>query len=128
MSMMTRVIHSNPPWFTLEVIQTFGAKLVLEVFGGGGAIWGFSEACGLRRSTNAWFWRPVALTVGFIFLLRWSTELYRSIHQKRNRDWRSNVVVHDEKEALVLPATALASPGPQARQQVVQGAATNEEA
>jgi hypothetical protein len=55
----------------IRLYQIFGAKLVLEVFGGAGAIWGFSEALGLRVPSTVWFWRPCALTFGAIFFVRW---------------------------------------------------------
>lgn len=59
----------------LRLLQIFSAKLVLEVFGGAGAIWGFSEAIGLRVSSTIWFWRPCALTVGAIFFVRWISQI-----------------------------------------------------
>eukprot|EP00978_Attheya_sp_CCMP212_P024094 scaffold75214_cov31-Attheya_sp.AAC.1 len=46
----------------IRLVQIFSARLVLEVFGGAGAIWGCSEAVGLRNATNVSFWRPLALT------------------------------------------------------------------
>ena len=55
----------------IRLLHDFGAKLVLEVFGGAGAIWGFSEAIGLRVPSTVWFWRPCALTFGAIFFVRW---------------------------------------------------------
>eukprot|EP00584_Thalassiosira_punctigera_P003656 CAMPEP_0172536268 /NCGR_PEP_ID=MMETSP1067-20121228/8063_1 /TAXON_ID=265564 ORGANISM="Thalassiosira punctigera, Strain Tpunct2005C2" /NCGR_SAMPLE_ID=MMETSP1067 /ASSEMBLY_ACC=CAM_ASM_000444 /LENGTH=66 /DNA_ID=CAMNT_0013321307 /DNA_START=101 /DNA_END=298 /DNA_ORIENTATION=+ len=55
----------------LRLYQIFTAKLVLEVMGGAGAIWGFSEAVGLRVASTVWFWRPCALVVGAIFFMRW---------------------------------------------------------
>jgi hypothetical protein len=58
-----------------DLVLTFLVKLVLEVFGGGGAIWGFSEACGLRTTHTIWFWRPVALTVAFLFAVRWILQI-----------------------------------------------------
>jgi hypothetical protein len=61
------------------LIQTFAAKLVLEVFGGGGAIWGFSDACGLRHASNHWFWRPLAFTVACLFGVRWCFQLMDSM-------------------------------------------------
>ena len=60
---------------TLRLFQIFSAKLVLEVFGGGGAIWGFSEALGLRTSASVWFWRPCALSFGAIFFVRWLMQI-----------------------------------------------------
>lgn len=57
------------------LLQVFGAKFVLEVLGSMGATWGSSEILGLRVASNAWFWRPCALLVGFIFLLRWLNQI-----------------------------------------------------
>jgi hypothetical protein len=59
----------------MDLIRIFSAKLVLEVFGGGGAIWGFSEAIGLRKPDTLWFWRPCALLFGFIFFIRWIRQI-----------------------------------------------------
>jgi len=59
----------------VRLLQIFSAKLVLEVFGGGGAIWGFSEVLTLRRPETVFFWRPVALTIGFIFFIRWMMQI-----------------------------------------------------
>jgi hypothetical protein len=66
-----------------DIFLTFLVKLVLEVFGGGGAIWGFSEACGLRNANTIWFWRPVALTVAFLFSIRWILQIQQAIEEKR---------------------------------------------
>lgn len=68
-------------------VNFFLPKLVLEVLGGAGAIWGFSEAAGLRNARNIWFWRPAALTVGTIFLVRWLKQIYEFS------------TFHDEEEA-----------------------------
>lgn len=59
----------------IRLAQVFSAKLVLEVFGGAGAIWGFSEAVGLRVPHTVWFWRPAALTIGAIFFVRWLLQM-----------------------------------------------------
>jgi len=59
----------------IRLFQIFGAKLVLEVFGGGGAIWGFSEAATLRVPETQEFWRFNALTVGFIFFIRFALQI-----------------------------------------------------
>ena len=58
-----------------KLFQMFGAKLVLEVFGGGGAIWGFSEVLTLRNADTVWFWRPCATAVGIIFFCRWVLQM-----------------------------------------------------
>jgi len=54
----------------VRLLQIFFAKLVLEVFGGAGAIWGFSEVCTLRRPETQELWRWIALTIGGIFFVR----------------------------------------------------------
>jgi hypothetical protein len=88
-----------------QLLQVFSARLFLEVFGGAGAIWGCSEAVGLRHSGNLWFWRPAALLVGMIFLGRWILQLKESIqaesivHDKELQDQE------DECDALVLNPT-----------------------
>ena len=53
-------------------------RLVLEVFGATGAIWGFSEALGLRSSSTNWFWRPASLIVGALFFTRWTHQVLHS--------------------------------------------------
>lgn len=60
---------------TEVLLQTFGPKLVLEVMGGAGAVWGFSEAIGLRTSATNWFWRPITLVAGILFFSRWLGQL-----------------------------------------------------
>ena len=66
---------THPAFFGL--LQEFVAKLVLEVFGGGGAMWGFSEVCGLRtkRPESIHFWRSVSITVAALFCLRWLQQI-----------------------------------------------------
>jgi hypothetical protein len=59
----------------IRLLQIFSAKLVLEVFGGAGAIWGFSEAMTFRVPSTVWFWRPTALTFGAIFFIRWIMQI-----------------------------------------------------
>lgn len=44
-------------------------KLILEVFGAGGAIWGFSDILNLRNQTNIFIWRIICLIITFIFLI-----------------------------------------------------------
>jgi hypothetical protein len=59
----------------IRLVQEFAAKLVLEVFGGGGAIWGFSEVLGLRTTENWTLWRTIAMSIAFLFFIRWSRQL-----------------------------------------------------
>ena len=53
-------------------------KLVLEVFGASGAVWGTSEVLTLRDSDTQDIWRGIASTVGFLFLIRFGIQQYRS--------------------------------------------------
>lgn len=59
----------------MHFFQIYVPKLILEVFGSAGAIWGFSEVIGLRVSSTVWFWRPCAFCVGVIFFGRWVCEI-----------------------------------------------------
>jgi hypothetical protein len=59
----------------LQFWQIFSVKLVLEVFGGAGAIWGFSEVATLRNPATQEMWRFNALTVGFILLIRYFLQM-----------------------------------------------------
>ena len=79
-----------------RLLQTFSAKLILEVMGGAGAVWGFSEVVGLRNESNWWFWRPVAKLIGLIFLARWSLQLRSKIREVRRRR-RSTDDDHDHE-------------------------------
>ena len=49
-------------WFEELVI-----KLILEVFGAAGAVWGISEIFGFRTNETLDTWRPFAMVVGMIF-------------------------------------------------------------
>jgi len=69
---MSKEMPTNPG---TRLLQVFWAKIVLEVFGGGGAIWGFSEVLTLRNSDNADFWRPTAAIVGGIFFYRFNLQI-----------------------------------------------------
>lgn len=71
---------SNRMDAVIRMFQIFSAKLVLEVFGGGGAIWGFSEACTLRNPETQEFWRGVAQAVGMIFFIRWVLQIRDHAH------------------------------------------------
>jgi len=96
--------HNTPPTSSssstsgsllLSLLIEFGPKLILEVMGGAGAVWGFSEVCGLRTSSTVWFWRPCALIVGFFFLMRlimqvitaWNvSKKYKQRYQRHTND------------------------------------------
>lgn len=73
--MSTISYSKSPNEIYLELFNTFVPKLILEVFGAGGAMWGFSEVLTLRTAETVWFWRPVATVVGFIFFIRWCFQM-----------------------------------------------------
>jgi hypothetical protein len=56
--------------------QIFSAKLVLEVLGAAGAIWGPAEALTLRTPDNAEEWRIAAIVVLFLFGFRWVLQIF----------------------------------------------------
>lgn len=69
----------------MRLLQIFAVRFVLEVLGSGGAIWGFSEASGLRDSTNRPFWRKVALSIAAVFLSRWILQTRGALTDRRRR-------------------------------------------
>jgi len=64
---------TNEQW--IRLIQVYSAKLVLEVFGGGGAVWGFSEVVTFRTKETQEFWRCIAAATGFIFFCRFNCQI-----------------------------------------------------
>jgi hypothetical protein len=71
--------QSSSRYTSWQLLRTFSAKFVLEIMGGGGAVWGFSEACGLRTQDNVWLWRPLALMTALVFALRWLWQLQDAV-------------------------------------------------
>jgi len=69
----------EPCW--KQFYQIFATKLVLEVFGSTGAIWGFSEVLTLRTSSTQELWRICALFVGSLFFLRYGLQMKEYIIQ-----------------------------------------------
>lgn len=65
-----------------QLVIEFLPRLVLEVWGGAGAIWGFSEACGLRRPETVWFWRPASLAIGFLFFIRYLLQMRDHVNRR----------------------------------------------
>lgn len=56
-------------------MQTFAERFVLQVLGGCGAIWGCSEAVGLRNNESSEQWRIAAAVSGSLFLVRWLKQI-----------------------------------------------------
>ena len=46
-------------------------KLILEVFGAGGAIWGFTEYANIRTQENKHICQIITISVLIIFFIRW---------------------------------------------------------
>jgi hypothetical protein len=109
-------------------------KLNLEVFGAGGAVWGFSDACALRNAHNNETWRLAALVTGGVFFLRWClyivqhlnhTRLYVYTHTRTTENivFRKHAKTH--KRALnKLKTAALMSGGWRSLQAATAGGAT----
>ena len=72
----------------LQTARQFSVKFVLQVLGAGGAIWGSSEAIGLRNDANRWFFQWLACLVGFVFLVRWVVQLHRACRMLARGDRR----------------------------------------
>ncbi len=86
----------------LHLLHIFTADLILQVFGGAGAIWGFSEVLGLRTPDTLWFWRPTAQFIGAVFFARWIVQLDAHI-KKENIEFfpkqsKVEVAVDDEEQ------------------------------
>jgi hypothetical protein len=83
----------------LEMIRIFLPKVVLEIFGSGGAIWGFFEVVGLRTPATVWFWRPVSLSVAGIYFVRWLLQMNDHYHLILSRSIvQSQTQVDDDEE------------------------------
>lgn len=94
----------------LQTIHIFGANLILQVFGGAGAIWGFSEVVGLRTPSTVRFWRPCAAFFGVAFFARWvlqlknhleKEELFFGRHKKRQVKENAEEYVTEESKLLM---------------------------
>lgn len=59
----------------LEFAQIHASKFILQVLGGGGAVWGSSEVLTFRDATTASEWRIASIVVGFLFLIRWMFQI-----------------------------------------------------
>ena len=85
----------------IRLLQEFAAKLVLEVFGSGGAIWGFSEVCGLRTKhfESIEFWRSAAITTALFFGLRWLRQLQAAVSWLLLQNQKQQVPARTDHEA-----------------------------
>lgn len=62
--------------FNLSLFYTGFVKLILEVFGASGAVWGFAEVLTLRDEDTVEFWRWVCLIVALLFFIRYLVVMY----------------------------------------------------
>lgn len=62
--------------FNLSLFYTGFVKLILEVFGASGAVWGFAEVLTLRNADTVEFWRWVCLIVALLFFIRYLVVMY----------------------------------------------------
>mmetsp|Transcript_12477 Transcript_12477/g.26561 ORF Transcript_12477/g.26561 Transcript_12477/m.26561 type:complete len:342 (-) Transcript_12477:374-1399(-) len=59
--------------FSLFAFVALLLRIVLEVIGGAGAIWGGAEVFGLRNASNAELWRWISVAIGVLCFLRFIT-------------------------------------------------------
>ena len=59
--------------FSLFALVALLLRIVLEVIGGAGAIWGGAEVFGLRKADNLELWRWISIAVGVLCFLRFVT-------------------------------------------------------
>lgn len=62
--------------FNLSLFYTGFVKLILEVFGASGAVWGFAEVLTLRNEDTVEFWRWICLIVALLFFIRYLVVMY----------------------------------------------------
>ena len=62
--------------FNLSLFYTGFVKLILEVFGASGAVWGFAEVLTLRDEDTVEFWRWICLIVALLFFIRYLVVMY----------------------------------------------------
>lgn len=122
-SATSSIVTTKFQWWS-NLLSIFCVKLILEVFGSAGAIWGFSEACGFRTTYNSiWLWRPIALSVGIIFAIRWILQIIdhcccyyqcnKTITNLMQMDQQPNPLQgknEEEREALMMEVGLSGSP------------------
>ena len=100
--------HFNNRQSFFYIISIYTMKFILEVLGSGGAIWGFSEACGLRNSSNIWLWRPIALFVCMVFSIRWFYQLYQELYNQQPQEFH---IMDKDRDILPLTSTTAENQG-----------------
>lgn len=91
---------SSSQW--VQLLQTFSAKFVTDVLGGAGSIWSFFEALGLRTASNSIpFWKPVALSIGFIFFCRWIFQIQDFMKEASQQNAQEKQKNNEESNSLM---------------------------
>ena len=62
------------------------SKLVLDVFGASGAIWGTSEVLTLRNEETQELWRKISIGVGGFFLIRYTFIMKKLFYKLKNEN------------------------------------------
>ena len=62
-------------------IYESAVKLILEVFGAAGAVWGASEVVTLRNKDTQEEWRYISLAIGILFFIRYIDEQYNKFKE-----------------------------------------------
>lgn len=68
-------------------------KLILEVFGASGAIWGTAEILTLRNPNTMEIWRYISSIIGIIFFIRFlliQQKLYNKLYIEENNSNTEN--------------------------------------
>ena len=79
----------------IDWIEVLPVKLILEVMGAAGAIWGCSQIVLLRTDETIHFWRIVSIMTLFGFLLRWIRIVVMFVKGENN--WHGHAVEELEK-------------------------------
>ncbi|KAL7546631.1 hypothetical protein ACHAWF_009964 [Thalassiosira exigua] len=77
---------SDPSSVHMTILRWYEAlivKLILEVLGAVGAIWGFSEIVMMRNPETNQIWRPISIGIGIIFTVRWILSLADFVKSER---------------------------------------------
>jgi lipid-A-disaccharide synthase-like uncharacterized protein len=87
----------------IEWFEIVAVKVILEVFGAAGAIWGFSQIIMLRTKETVDFWRAVAIVTLVGFTIRWLLIViqFARLEEDANKELKSaqrdsNVVSEDD--------------------------------
>ena len=68
-------------------------KLILEVFGASGAVWGTSEVLTLRNTDTQDVWRCISSVVGLAFLVRFGISRRRTYLKLKSNNSSNNIQI-----------------------------------